>query len=381
VTSPSSTGLRSTGLKPRPGILDIKAYVGGESSLKGNVPVIKLSSNEGALGPIPRALAAYSEAAATLHRYPDGGHALLRQAIAKRYALDAAQIVCGAGSDDLIVLLARAYVGPGDEVVYSRHGFLMYPIATQSCGGTPVVADEVDLTTSVDEILSKVNGNTRIVYIANPNNPTGTYLNRDELHRLRRGLPQDVLLVIDEAYGEFVTKPDYASGIELVNNGQSNTVVTRTFSKIFGLGGIRLGWAYCPPEVADILNRIRNPFNVSVPALKAGVAAIEDVEYLELCKAHNEHWLGWLTERIHALGLETTPSVCNFVLVHFPPKDAEMGSGLTAQAADQYLRSKGIIVRAMASYGLPDWLRMTVGKAEENTMLIQSLTEFVKGAS
>lgn len=369
MTSPTPTGL-----KPRPGIMDIKAYVGGESSLKGNVPVIKLSSNEGALGPSPRALAAYADAAATLHRYPDGGHSLLRQAIAKRYGLEAGQIVCGSGSDDLIVLLCRAYVGPGDEVIYSRHGFLMYPIATQSCGGTPVVADEVNLTTSVDHILSKVSDKTRIVYIANPNNPTGTYLSRDELHRLRRGLAQDILLVIDEAYGEFVDKPDYASGIEMVGGG--NTVVTRTFSKIFGLGGIRLGWAYCPPEVADILNRIRNPFNVSVPALKAGVAAIEDVAYLELCKAHNAHWLGWLTEQIHGLGLETTPSVCNFVLAHFPP---EPGRG--AADADQYLRSKGIIVRAMASYGLPDWLRITVGKPEENTLLIQCLTEFVKGPS
>lgn len=360
---------------PRPGILDIKAYVGGESTLKGNAPVIKLSSNEGALGPSPRALAAYHEAAQTIHRYPDGGHAALRHAIAKRYDLEAAQIVCGSGSDDLIVLLCRAYVGPGDEVVYSRHGFLMYPIATQSCGGAPVVADEVNLTTSVDHILSKVTERTKIVYIANPNNPTGTYLNRDELHRLRRGLPDAVLLVIDEAYGEFVSAPDYASGLDMVSDGDANTVVTRTFSKIFGLGGIRLGWAYCPPEVADILNRIRNPFNVSVPALKAGVAAIEDMDYLELCKAHNDHWLAWLTEQIQGLGLTTTPSVCNFVLAHFP----EEGDKTSAQA-DQFLRGKGIIVRAMASYGLPHWLRITVGKAEENTALIQGLTEFLKGA-
>jgi len=357
---------------PRPGILDIEAYVGGESSLGGQTQVIKLSSNEGALGPSPRAKEAYEAALKSLHRYPDGGHASLRQAIAHYHGLEASRIVCGAGSDEIIVQLCRAYVGPGDEVLYSRHGFLMYSIAAKACGATPVVADEVNLTTSVDHLLAAVTPRTRIVFIANPNNPTGTYLPQDEVIRLRKGLPSDVLLVLDEAYAEFVNKNDFASGFSLVSDPDANVVVTRTFSKIFGLGGMRLGWGYCPAPVADVLNRIRNPFNVSVPALAAGKAAIEDTAFIDLCRAHNDHWLAWMTDRVKALGLETTPSVCNFVLVHFPTQ-----AGRNAAAADAYLRSRGIIVRAMKSYGLSEWLRMTVGAAEENVLLIEALSDFV----
>ena len=357
---------------PRPGILDIEAYVGGESSLGHQVKVIKLSSNEGPLGPSPRAIDAYETAAKTLNRYPDGGHGALRQAIAHHHGLDASRIVCGAGSDEIIGLLCRAYVGPGDEVLYSRHGFLMYSIAAKACGATPVIADEVDLTTSVDHLLAAVTPRTKIVFVANPNNPTGTYLPHDQIKRLRQGLPTHVLLVLDEAYAEFVAKNDYASGLAMVGDADDNVVVTRTFSKIFGLGGIRLGWGYCPAPVADVLNRIRNPFNVSLPALAAGKAAIEDTAFLDLCRAHNDHWLAWLSEKITGMGFEITPSVCNFVLVHFPTQ-----AGRNAAAADAYLRSRGIIVRAMGGYGLGEWLRMTVGTAEENIQLIQALSDFV----
>ena len=362
-----------TSLVPRPGILEIDPYVGGESSLGGR-HVIKMSSNEGPLGPSPRAIAAYHAKATELYRYPDGGHKLLREAIARRLGLDASRIVCGAGSDEIIGLLCRAYAGPGDEVIYSRHGFLMYPIAAKTCGATPVVADEVNLTTSVDHILAKVSPQTKIVFIANPNNPTGTYLPKTELARLRAGLPDTVLLVVDEAYAEFVGAPDYGSGLSLVDEVGGNTVVTRTFSKIFGLGGIRLGWGYCPAVIADVLNRIRNPFNVSSPALAAGAAAIEDVAFFDLCRAHNDHWLGWLSERVSALGLQMTPSVCNFVLVRFPREP-----DYDAASTDAFLREKGIIVRAMKSYGLPDWLRITVGKADENMAVANALSEFVSG--
>ena len=362
-----------TTLTPRPGILDIDPYVGGESSLGGR-HVIKMSSNEGPLGPSPRAIAAYQAKATELYRYPDGGHKLLREAIGRRLGLDPARIVCGAGSDEILGLLCRAYAGPGDEVIYSRHGFLMYPIAAKTCGATPVVADEDNLTTSVDNILKKVSPRTRVVFIANPNNPTGTYLPKDELVRLRAGLPATVLLVIDEAYAEFVGKNDYGTGFPLVDEAGDNTVVTRTFSKIYGLGGIRLGWGYCPASIADVLNRIRNPFNVSSSALAAGAAAIEDERFFDLCRAHNDHWLAWVTERIAALGLQMTPSVCNFVLVRFPREP-----DCDAASTDQFLREKGIIVRAMKGYGLPDWLRITIGKADENMALVAALSEFVTG--
>ncbi len=352
--------------------MDIKAYVGGESALPGQSRVIKLSSNEGALGPSPKAMAAYRAVADTIHRYPDGGHRPLREAIARRYGLDATRIVCGAGSDELLTLLTRAYAGPGDEVLYSRHGFLIYPIAAKSAGATPVMAAEDGLTASVDNLLAAVTPATKIVFLANPNNPTGTYLPATEVARLRRGLPDHVLLVLDAAYAEFVGRNDYSAGLELVESPSANTVVTRTFSKIYGLGGLRLGWAYCPEPVAQVLNRMRNPFNVAAPALAAGLAAFEDTAFFDLCRAHNDYWLPWLLEQIKALGLEVTPSVCNFVLVRFPNIP-----GRDAAAADEALKARGIIARMVASYGLGEWLRITVGAADENKAVIEALTAFV----
>lgn len=212
---------------------------------------------------------------------------------------------------------------------------------------------------------------TKIVFLANPNNPTGTYLPAEEVKRLRAGLRDDILLVIDAAYAEFVSKNDYTPGIELVDAG-SNTVMCRTFSKIYALGGLRLGWAYCPANVADVLNRVRNPFNVGSPALAAGLAALGDTAYMELCKSHNDYWLAWTLAEIKKLGLNVTPSVCNFVLVQFP-KDA----GKDAAAADAFLRARGVIVRAMGGYGLGDWLRITIGTGEENQEVIKALAEFL----
>ncbi len=355
---------------PRPGIMDISPYVGGESKLEGVDRVMKLSSNEGALGPSPRVIHAYGAAGPDMHRYPDGGHGDLRRALAARWGLDADRIVCGAGSDELLGLLVRAYAGPGDEVLYSEHGFLMYAIAAKSCGATPVKAPEVDLTASVDHLLAAVTPRTRMVFLANPNNPTGSYLPIDEVRRLRAGLPAHVILVIDAAYAEFVSRNDYSPGVDLVDAGD-NTVMTRTFSKIFALGGLRLGWAYCPPSIADVLNRVRNPFNVSSTALVAGVAAVEDTGHLDLCKRHNEYWLGWLSDRLGELGYRVAPSVANFVLVHFPAD-----AGRDAVAADAFLRARGIIVRRVASYGLGEWLRITIGTGEENQAVADALARF-----
>lgn len=361
--------------KPNPGIMGIDPYVGGESALEDRETVIKLSSNEGAFGPSPKAVAAYKDAGETLHRYPDGGCSDLRGALADRYGLDAARIVCGAGSDEIISLLCQAYAGPGDEVLYSEHGFLMYPISAKAAGATPVSAPETNLTADVDALLEKVNDNTRLLFLANPNNPTGTCLSGDELWRLRRELREDVILVIDAAYAEYVSLDDYSPGIDLVDGG-GNVVMTRTFSKIFGLGGVRLGWAYCPAGIADVLNRLRGPFNVGSPAMAAGVAALADTDFTAKSKAHNDTWLAWTREQLQSLGLEVPPSAGNFVLARFP---AEPGRNADiAEAADSFLKDRGIIVRRMAAYGLDDCLRITIGLEDEMRACVGALKEFLE---
>ena len=277
----------AAGPAPRPGILGITPYVGGEAKIAGVDRPIRLASNESALGPSAKAVAAYRALAGEIHRYPDGGADELREALGRCHGLDPARIVCGAGSDELITLLLRSFAGPGDEVLYSRHGFLMYPINAQAAGATPVAAPEQALTTDVDALLERVTERTRVVFVANPNNPTGTYLSAAEMARLHAGLPPSVVLAIDAAYAEFVNRNDYEAGMTLVDRAK-NVVMLRTFSKIYALAGLRLGWAYCPPAIADILNRMRSPFNVNAPALAAGVAAVEDVAALIRAQTHNQ---------------------------------------------------------------------------------------------
>jgi histidinol-phosphate aminotransferase len=359
-------------LSVRPGIMDITPYVGGESALSGRDRVIKLSSNEGALGASPKAAAAYEAASAELHRYPDADCLDLRRAIAKRHGLDWTRIVCGAGSDELIGLLCRAYAGPGDEVLHSEHGFLMYPIAAKAVGATPVAAPETGLKADIGALIQGVTGATRLLFLANPNNPTGTYLSATELRRLRDELPGDVLLVIDAAYAEYVTYEDYSAGADLVESG-ANVVMTRTFSKIHALGGARLGWAYCPTAVADVLNRVRSPFNVGSPAQAAGLAAIEDTDFTKRALDHNETWRPWLAVRLRELGLDVPSVAGNFVLARFPANSAH-----GADAADRYLKDLGIIVRRVAAYGLPEYLRITVGVEEEMRAVTDALAEFLK---
>jgi histidinol-phosphate aminotransferase len=356
-------------LRPRQGILDIAPYVPGKSVLAGTEPVIKLSSNETPFGPSPRAVEAYLAAAASLSRYPDGSATRLREAIAKLYGLDAAHIVCGAGSDELLNLLAAAYLGPGDEAIYSEHGFLVYKIAILAHGATPIVAPERDLTADVDAILARVTPATRMVFLANPNNPTGTYLAFDEVKRLRARLPASVLLVLDAAYAEYVRANDYESGIELVATTE-NTVMTRTFSKIYGLASLRIGWAYCPAAIADALNRIRGPFNVSGPAIAGGVAALEDRASVAQAAEHNEMWRGRMAEALSALGLTVTPSAANFLLLHFPTERP-------AAEADRFLHARRIILRRVTEYGFPDALRLTIGSAEDNLAVLDALKAFM----
>ena len=357
--------------RPRPGVLDIDPYVPGKSTAPGVARVFKLSSNETPLGPSPQAIAAYRATADHLQDYPDGSARALREAIGGVFGLDPARIVCGAGSDDLLNLLADAYLADGDEAIYTTHGFAVYPIATLGSGAKPVVAAEKNYTADVDEILALVSERTKIVFLANPNNPTGTYVPFDEIKRLHRGLPPHVLFVIDAAYAEYVRRNDYETGIELVATSE-NVVMLRTFSKIYGLAALRLGWMYGPPHVVDVINRIRGPFNVNSAASAAGIAAIQDQAHVETARAYNECWLGWLTEEIGKLGLEVTPSVANFVLIHFPKT-----KGHTAEEADAFLMKRGLIVRRVVSYHLPDALRMTVGTEEANRLVVGALAEFM----
>ncbi len=359
--------------EPRPEILAIEAYVPGRSPVPGAAKIHKLSSNESPLGPSPKAIDAFCACASDLALYPDGSALALREAIGRRYGLDPARIICGNGSDELLALLAHAFLGPGDEGLYSEHGFLEYPICIRAAGGAPVVAKETDKTVSVDAMLAKVSARTKIVYLANPNNPTGTYIPFSEVKRLQLGLPPDALLVIDAAYAEYVTRNDYAAGIELASSCE-NVVMTRTFSKIHGLANLRIGWAYGPAHVLDALNRIRGPFNLNGPAQAAAVASLGDVTHIEAAIAHNSRWLPWLSQAISALGIDVTPGAGNFLLLAFPKEP-----GRTAADADQFLSARGFILRAVAAYGLPDCLRMTIGDEEANKGVVAALAEFMRG--
>lgn len=351
---------------PKPGIMDIQPYVGGLHTVEGVEKVVVLASNEGPLGASPRAIEAYEKESGRLHLYPDGGAHELRAAIGQRFGLNPDQLVCGAGSDEVISLLISAYAGAGDEVLYSQHGFLMYPINARAVGATPVTAPETNLTADVDALLSGVTERTKMVFLANPNNPTGSYVTTEELKRLRAALPSYVMLVIDAAYAEYVSRNDYTSGAELVEQFD-NVVMTRTYSKVFGLAAVRLGWAYCPPAIADVLNRVRNPFNVTAPAQAAGIAAVGDLSHTDAAIAHNDTWLPRFTAELQNLGLEVAPSVGNFVLVRFADPAA-------AQSAYDHLLSCGVITRMMGGYGLPESLRITVGLETELTAVIDSLS-------
>jgi len=357
--------------QPRPGVLDIAAYVPGKSSAPGVDKIHKLSSNESPLGASPKAIAAYKSVADALQDYPDGAASELREAIGRAMGLDPERIICGAGSDDLINLLARGYLADGDEAIHTTHGFLMYPIATLGAGAIPVVAAEKNFTADVDAILNAVTPKTKMVFLANPNNPTGTYIPFDEVKRLHAGLPPHVLLVLDAAYAEYVKRNDYEAGIELVATSE-NVVMLRTFSKIHGLAALRLGWIYGPAHIIDALNRIRGPFNVSAPAIAAGIASINDSAHLDKARAHNEKWLPWLTTEVEKLGIKVTPSVGNFILLHFPETP-----GKTAAEADKLLTSRGVIMRAVKAYKLPNALRMTVGSEEANRLTVKTLAEFM----
>lgn len=352
--------------KPQPGILDIALYQGGASHVAGQSDILKLSSNENPFGASPKALAAAAAAAQSLHLYPNTDHAGLRAAIAEVEGLEPDRIICGAGSDEIIAFLCQAYAGPGDEVLHTEHGFAMYRISALAAGATPIEVPERSRTTDVDALLAAVTPRTRLLFIANPNNPTGTMIGGNELRRLAMGLPEGCLLVLDGAYGEFVE--GYDSGAALVDEFP-HVVMTRTFSKIYGLGGLRVGWGYAQPEVIDTLNRIRGPFNLSHIALAAAEAAVRDTDYRAWCRAENTRLRERLAGGLAALGFASDPSCANFVLAR--TKDAA-----EAEAIDAFLKARGIIIRLVAGYKLPAALRITVGTDSGVNRVLEALAAF-----
>ena len=360
---------------PNSGILDIAAYVPGKSEAPAATKIHKLSSNETPLGPSPKVHDAMKTSLSELELYPDGASSALREAIASAHGLNADNILCGNGSDELLGLLSRTYLSDGDEAIYSEHGFLVYKIEILASGAKPVVVKEKNFTADVDALLAAVTSRTKIVFLANPNNPTGTYLPSDEVRRLHEGLPKNVILVLDAAYAEYVRKNDYQAGIEMVSDNE-NVVMTRTFSKIYGLAGLRIGWIYAPSKIIDAMNRVRGPFNVNALAIAAGAAAMGDRQHIENAVAHNNLWLGKVSEALSEIGLDVVPSVGNFVLVNFPENETQ-----NATKANNYLLSKGFIVRAVGGYGLPNSLRMTIGSEEANEGLIEALRDFMGATS
>lgn len=348
---------------PQPGILEIAPYVGGASKIAGRDDALKLSANENPYGPPPAALGAMSEVLADMHRYPNVDHADLRAAIAEVHGLDAEKIIIGVGSDEILQLLGYAYAGPGDEVLYTEHGFSLYPIVARAAGATPVAVPERDRVVDVDAILDGVTDRTRLVFLTNPGNPTGTMIGTDALTRLADGLPEDCLLVLDGAYVEFTDGFDGGAGLV---ETRANVIMTRTFSKIYGLGGLRVGWGYGHEAVIDALNRIRGPFNMSVVALAGAEAAMRDRAFFDRCKAANEAERARLVGGLRQLGIACDHSHTNFVLARF-------GSEALADAADAKLKDAGIIVRRVTGYGFPEGLRITVGRPEDVTRVLEVL--------
>jgi len=357
-------------ITPQPGILDIALYQSGASHVAGVSNVVKMSSNENPLGPNPRAVEAMQTAAAQMHRYPSSDHASLRQAIGEVHGLNPEQIICGAGSDEVIAFLCQCYAGPGDEVLYTEHGFSMYRISALAAGATPVEVKERERVTDVDALLAGCTERTKLVFIANPNNPTGTMISEAEVARLADGLPEGVLLVLDGAYAEYVEGFD--AGAALVT-ARDNVVMTRTFSKIYGLGGARIGWGYGPAAVIDVLNRVRGPFNVSSTALAGAEASVRDVDYVATSRAENAKWRGWLAEALAEVGVVSDISCTNFILARF-------ASQAEAEACDTYLQKQGLIVRRVAGYNLPEALRITIGDEAACRHLAQAVKDFKNGA-
>ena len=356
-------------ISPQPGIMDIALYQGGASHVAGHDNVLKLSSNENPFGPSPAALKAYEDAGRALHRYPSADHTELRNAIGQVHNIDPERVICGAGSDEIIAFLCQAYAGPNTEVIHTEHGFAMYRISALAAGATPVEVKERERVTDVDAILEACTDKTRLVFLANPNNPTGTMIGQAEINRLADALPPQALLVLDGAYAEYVE--GYDGGAALVDARQ-NVVMTRTFSKIYGLGGLRVGWGYGPTHVIDVLNRVRGPFNVSNAALAAAEAAVRDVAYIDHCRTENARLRNWMADALAEIGVPSDVSLANFILARFASREE-------AEACDVYLQSQGLIVRRVGGYNLPTGLRITVGDESGCRRVVHAVRQFKEG--
>lgn len=357
--------------EPKPGVMKISPYTQGASEVEGVSNPVKLSSNESSAGPSPKALSAYIDAAAELHRYPDGSQSALREAIAEVHCLNAANIVCGNGSDELIQMIIRAYAGEGDEVLMSENCFLMCRIHALAAGAEVVVAPEKDDSVDVSALLERVTDKTRILTLANPNNPTGTYICADEVRRLHAGLPRNVILLLDSAYAEYAMADDYNAGADMVLSNH-NVVMTRTFSKVYGLSSLRIGWAYMPDEMLDAIHRIRTPFNANGPAMAAATAAVRDTEYTENIRQSNARELEKISAGLNDLGLHVVPSATNFYLIRFPEN-----CSVSATDADRELKAAGIIPRPVGGASDSE-LRITVGSEEENDAVLRAFESFMK---
>ncbi|HEX7656274.1 MAG TPA: histidinol-phosphate transaminase [Sphingomonas sp.] len=363
-----------TGPTPKPWIMGIAPYIPGRSTTDDGRKVAKLSSNENPLGTSPAARAAFASAASRLERYPDASAAELRETLAAKHGLDPTRIIYGNGSDEVLHLAAGAFAGPGDEVIFVRYGFAVYEIAARRVGATPVVAPDNDYATDVDAILACVTDKTRIVYIANPNNPTGTYATKGEIARLHAGLPKHVLLVLDHAYAEYIEGDAEDGGMALAET-EPNVLVTRTFSKMYGLAAERIGWGYASPAIIEAMHRIRLPFSITIAGTAAAVAALGDTAFVEHTREHNARWRAWFADEIGKLGnagLRAVPSQANFVLVLFD-------GALTAENAYKGLMDKGYIVRWLPGQGLANGLRITIGTEEETRGVATALRELVAG--
>lgn len=355
--------------QPNTGILDMPPYVGGRESVDGIENPYKLSANENPLGASPKALAALA-VPSDPSIYPDGHATALRDKLAQVNNIEAAQIVCGNGSDEILHLLAQAYLGDGDEVLHTSHAFLIYKLTSRVAGATPIAVAETQLTANVDAIIAALSEKTKIVFLANPNNPTGTMLDGDELMRLHAALPSDVILVVDGAYAEYIAPDAYPHAFDMVA-AHDNVVTTRTFSKAYGLAALRLGWGYCSPAIADVLNRVRGPFNINAAALAAGLAALDDQAHIEKSRAHNQQWRDWLVQQIGGLGLTAMGGAANFILIEF-------GDAKTAAAADDFMCEEGVIPRNLVAYGLPNCLRLSVGTEDGNRAALAALQKFIE---
>jgi histidinol-phosphate aminotransferase len=358
---------------PKPGIMDIHAYVPGKAKADGVAEPVKLSANENILGSSPKAVEAYAAYATQLHIYPDSRTTVLRNAIAEQYGLEPERLIFGCGSDEVFAILCQTFLEPGDNIVQGEYAFAAFAIGAHACQAEVRNAKEPNYRIDVDEILKVVDDRTRLIFLANPGNPTGTWIPFSEIERLHAALPPSVVLVLDGAYSEFARDPGFQDGLDLARTAH-NVVVTHTFSKLHGLAALRVGWGYAPEEIIAAADRIRLPFNTSIAGQYAAVEALRDLDFQTRSIEHVEQWRAWLTQQLGGLGLDLVgPSATNFVLVGFPK------SGKTAEAADAFLSARGLLTRRVLNYGLPDHLRITIGLEDHNRAIVDALAAFMQG--